>query len=117
MTNGTTDIYAILLSIKEQIGNLNAVTQSQSLVLTTQSIMLNEIKEQTTKTNGRVNKLEDAMVTRGELLNDIKKKVYGDEETADKNSVQGRLEIRKVIWGGLIGIVGTILTLILTKYI
>ena len=129
------EIYNILLTIKEEIGSLKSSNQAQT-------VKLERIETQTTKTNGRVTKLEDVTVTlttmvskqngiyeqnllglkdliktRGVEIDEIKKKVYGEDAEMEKISMTGKVEVKKIIWGGMIGIAGTLVTFLITKII
>ena len=129
------EIYNILLTIKEEIGSLKSSNQAQT-------VKLERIEMQTTKTNGRVTKLEDVTVTlttmvskqngiyeqnllglkdliktRGVEIDEIKKKVYGEDAEMEKISMTGKVEVKKIIWGGMIGIAGTLVTFLITKII
>lgn len=129
------EIYSILLTIKEEIGGLKSSNQAQT-------VKLERIETQTTKTNGRVTNLEDVTVilttmfskqngiyeqnllgikdftkTRGLEIDEIKKKIYGEDVEIQKINMTGRVEVKKIIWGGMIGIAGTLVTFLITKLI
>ena len=120
------EIYNVLLSIKEEIGVLKSCTQQQG-------VKLDRIENQTTKTNGRVTKLEDItcslnktletvtamyskqngiyeqnlldienkIQTRGLEIDELKKKVYTEikeESDIKKINTENSWKLKLAIW-------------------
>jgi len=104
-----------VFKISSVLGGINSIIESHDVIL-------ERIEGQTTRTNGRVTKLEDVtsdlatmMKKQDEMLIELKKKISGDDSELKKTAVQGGIEIRKIVWGGVITITVTLTTLILTK--
>ena len=134
MTRDTQDI------VLQEIFKISGVLGGINTKIINHDEVLDRIEGQTTRTNGRVTKLEDVtvtltvmlskqngiyeqnllglkdlIITRGLEIDELKKKVSGDESQLKNTTVQGGIEIRKIVWGGVITTAVTLTTLILTK--